>query len=164
MADYVRAKTAVSVPLVDGRHEALAPGQVVAANRLDPDFLERMGDDPWLEDLVEDADEKGLDEWEKAVAESKAQPNLPVGVGDGGERALTSVSEGAVNDGEAYEAHGTGEETKGEAELGEPRSVRAEKRKQMVEEQSAKVKAEEKQSGGGGSSQSGGASKAAEKS
>lgn len=53
MADYIRLKSAASVPYKDGRHVAHGPGDVISTDDLSEDLKGRIGSDPWLDNLFE---------------------------------------------------------------------------------------------------------------
>jgi hypothetical protein len=62
MAEYVRAKSAVTVPLGLGNHVALNAGEVIKVDDTTEAFRDRLGKDPWLENLFEDADKGAYEE------------------------------------------------------------------------------------------------------
>lgn len=50
---YVKTKSAVSVPYADGRHVAHGAGEYIRESDLSDHVRERLGNDPWLDNLFE---------------------------------------------------------------------------------------------------------------
>lgn len=65
---YLKAKKPVTVPVDEGRqHQGLQVGEPIATEKLAGYFVERIGSDPWLENLLEEASEEDVANWEKGL-------------------------------------------------------------------------------------------------